>query len=1540
MAVKIQALVRQCAKVCALVCVLSAGLQAQQVRRTLPSATTLLPTGTATLGSAAASAPLGHISIALTTDDARQSALAQYLTDLTRTGSDSYHHWLTPAEFATRFGATDAEVSQATAWLESQGVHITGTNAAHTLLQATSTVAIARNLFAADLRQAQVAGSLHVVTVGDLSLPETAPQVIGAVSGLDDLDSSPLATAEAKVDSNASAVLAVQSIQAGQQDWKLLLQQANAQGITVLSDTSADYAEVTVIASAQLSDALTASQTRPDWQVAPGLPGDGLRAVPDFIATTDFSTTVQQLVSRSGGRLGNINATLYQLSVLPKVFTEPEGVATGTWTALAGLGTVNTDELLKVWPLGVSTSSTTLITSPIPVTYGSTLTLTATVTGTGGTPTGAVTFISDKAGTLGNASLDTTGKAVYTISTLDAAYHTFTASYAGDSTYAASSGTSGNTVVPQGLIVTASQSGSAVIGSNATINVTVTTTSGTGHALGTVSAQAQGVSDTNTYTGTLTASSTNGQSTATISFPMRRDETSPFTIFVSCTPASSNYSCTSPASMTMTPSNGNVTSNTSITSSTFVPTHGQSFTLTATVTSGASTLTPTGTVTFSSSSTGTIGTATLDSSGKATYTTKQLAGGQYSFNATYAGDINFATSTTPAPATVSVQPESASVTAVLNGTAAYGSNATITVTVAGTSGVGNPTGTVTVQGQGTTDQKAYSAALTAAGSTTTRSTASVTYPVSEKNTFTVLVSCISGDSSFTCPNPYTLSITPGATKTASATVLTSSPNPPVTGSVTTFTATVASGSASVTTTPTGSVDFLDNGTIIGTGTLSGGKATFSTTLASGSVHVITASYSGDTVYNNSTSGSLSTSAGTTTSTITLSATPNPPVAGQSVTFTATVSSVTSSARGAQPQATVTPTGTVQFLDNGTAIGTGTLTNGVATYTTILAAGTAHSVSAVYSGNGTYASATSSAITVQATTGTTATTTALVASSYAVTGGTNITFTSTVKSSTTSTSTPTGTVTLTSSKDGVIGTGTIGTDGTVNISSATLTSGTHNITATYSGDTNFAASSSSAIVVTISPQTGTLTASISPTTGAYGYTATITATVAVTSGAANGTVQAVLDGTTYTGTVTTGTGTITVNVPKPGRYSIVVSCPATNSFTCSNTVTLSFTATKGSTTTTVTASTSSAMAGDSITLTAAIANQGNATGTYSFTGTVTFLDGTKTLATAPVASNGATATVSLTGSGTHAITAVYSGDTNWFGSTSASTAIVTTKVDSQLVLSASSTTVVNGTNVIFTATASGTNASSTLAPPTGTVTFYSTVGTTVVTLGTATLTANGTTQSIATISTTGLKAGTNSLYAIYAGDTNYKTSTSNTLTVTVGDFAVTFNPATLTVTQGKSGQAIATVTSTGGFSGTVTLGCTPPPGALMTCSFAPATLSGSGTSTLTVTTTVNTATAMNHGMPWRVPAGGSVLAAVLWFAMPGRRRRISLLLVMCAVLMTITASGCATVSSDGVDGGGSSNNGTPYGSQLLTITLSGTDGVSQTRHNSTYQVTVQ
>src|SRR6202046_5620028 len=141
--------------------------------------------------------------------------------------------------------------------------------------------------------------------------------------------------------------------------------------------------------------------------------------------------------------------------------------------------------------------------------------------------------------------------------------------------------------------------------------------------------------------------------------------------------------------------------------------------------------------------------------------------------------------------------------------------------------------------------------------------------------------------------------------------------------------------------------------------------------------------------------------------------------------------------------------------------------------------------------------------------TTPTNTALTASATTTAFGQSVTFTATVTPQS-GTGVPTGTVTF---FDGATPLGSAGLQNsgtTSTLQTSTLAVGAHSITATYSGDANFATSTSTAVVVTVSqgpPKASTTTVvTASPNPATFGANVTLTATVtSATAGAISGTV---------------------------------------------------------------------------------------------------------------------------------------------------------------------------------------------------------------------------------------------------------------------------------------------------------------------------------------------------------------------------------------------------------------------------------------------------
>ena len=154
-----------------------------------------------------------------------------------------------------------------------------------------------------------------------------------------------------------------------------------------------------------------------------------------------------------------------------------------------------------------------------------------------------------------------------------------------------------------------------------------------------------------------------------------------------------------------------------------------------------------------------------------------------------------------------------------------------------------------------------------------------------------------------------------------------------------------------------------------------------------------------------------------------------------------------------------------------------------------------------------------------------------------------------------------------------------------------------------------------------------------------------------------------------------------------------------------------------------------------------------------TGTVDFYDGDTLLGTGTLDESGeATLPVSGFVVGTHEITAVYEGDTDFAGSTASAVSLDVTQQATTTTLSPSTGPAVYGQSVMLTATVAGVSGGADL--PTGTVTFY--YGATE--RGTGTLNESG----VATICTTVLPVGCDTITASYSGDTKYEASDATSI----------------------------------------------------------------------------------------------------------------------------------------------------------------------------------
>ena len=281
-------------------------------------------------------------------------------------------------------------------------------------------------------------------------------------------------------------------------------------------------------------------------------------------------------------------------------------------------------------------------------------------------------------------------------------------------------------------------------------------------------------------------------------------------------------------------------------------------------------------------------------------------------------------------------------------------------------------------------------------------------------------------------------------------------------------------------------------------------------------------------------------------------------------------------------------------------------------------------------------------------------------------------------------TPSGDVALETNKQDPAGDFTLGANGTIQTTTRLLPGGISGVTADYFGDGLFARSDSGLVPVIVLPEPSTTTislfslnarqtATVPFTGGGYGSIVFLRADVAGKSGfgTATGNVVFTDDGRSVTGNpfkLNSQGNTLTPNsidTFSVGVHNIRAFYEGDLSFLPDQAAPMSFTITKGVTTTAVAASSSTAAQGASVALTATVATSsfGNPpTGSVKFTAAGVSLGSVPVTGSSDPNSGLASATASIATAnlplGADSITATYSGDNNYVGSNGTGSVTIT------------------------------------------------------------------------------------------------------------------------------------------------------------------------------------------------------------------------------------------------------------------------------------------
>jgi hypothetical protein len=231
----------------------------------------------------------------------------------------------------------------------------------------------------------------------------------------------------------------------------------------------------------------------------------------------------------------------------------------------------------------------------------------------------------------------------------------------------------------------------------------------------------------------------------------------------------------------------------------------------------------------------------------------------------------------------------------------------------------------------------------------------------------------------------------------------------------------------------------------------------------------------------------------------------------------------------------------------------------------------------------------------------------------------------------------------------------GQAGTATFSYNGFLAGSHTVTVQYVGDANFVGSTSNAIALNAAKETPTVSLTDSPVgTSTYGVAVTLTAQLSDPSGSSTptGSVE-FFDGGKSLGTATVdGSGKATLTLAGAtslpvGSHSLTVNYSGDSEFSTLTSGTTTHTVTQAASgsvvTTTVTSSLNPSNYGDTITFSIHVSSSVG----VQPTGAVTVKDGSTVIDTQPLdASGNASSTIPAFAAGTHTVSVIYSGDSNY------------------------------------------------------------------------------------------------------------------------------------------------------------------------------------------------------------------------------------------------------------------------------------------------------
>src|ERR1017187_4080180 len=127
---------------------------------------------------------LGYMTLLTVPSASQQKALNQLLSQQQDPRSPLYHMWLTPEQYADRFGLSPNDIQKLTAWLQSQGFTVVNVARGRNFIVFSGTAAQAETVFQTEIHNFDVGGETRFSNTTPPSIPAALSGVVTGIRGL------------------------------------------------------------------------------------------------------------------------------------------------------------------------------------------------------------------------------------------------------------------------------------------------------------------------------------------------------------------------------------------------------------------------------------------------------------------------------------------------------------------------------------------------------------------------------------------------------------------------------------------------------------------------------------------------------------------------------------------------------------------------------------------------------------------------------------------------------------------------------------------------------------------------------------------------------------------------------------------------------------------------------------------------------------------------------------------------------------------------------------------------------------------------------------------------------------------------------------------------------------------------------------------------------------------------------------------------------------------------------------------------------------